>query len=546
MTAISDYFRTALLIDDQVEESTTTPLEDLSSEQSEGISEEPEPGLTPPPENRKVPIYSSELVRSFLDKGVVCSVYEVRETDTEEESRLNDLILHGAGIADLLILDWLLFGDDSDTVKAIKTITEEHEDRLTIIVVFTGTPSLISIVERLEEAAGFNRVDDENFVLKRDHTVVLVFGKPKTQLHDSTEKNRIATYQNLPGKIQTDLTKVFRGRMSEFAFKGVNVIRESVPRVLATFSSSLDIGALIHRALLPEPDDAGSQLIRLLASDFEQALTEQRVDDVWNTDSVRQFLLDSHLIVSPDKLAQYLKDNGNVEADLKKLDGKPLANEAVAMGLSRIGMSSISSKTAKRLTNLLTCAFGKDLEQPKEAEKSNETFAALMSSIDFGNVPPVLELGVVLKVIKALKDDEPSVDFWLCIQPLCDSVRIRDRRAFPLMPLKKSCEGGEESDAMIRDGDDFIAVPFQKHPYELKMSEFKPEKENGRVIATGESSNWQFEDVDGRIYRAVTRLRFELAAKAVQGFASSASRVGVDVSEWLRRRAPEPSKPKTV
>lgn len=213
--------------------------------------------------------------------------------------------------------------------------------------------------------------------------------------------------------------------------------------------------------------------------------------------------------------------------NLKKHLGKPklepqtFAHEVLTEGLLKKGLKD---RQVKKVVIELTDAFCNDLEQIQQTKKPSETFAALMNSIDFGDSPPRLELGVVVK--------DKSAKFWLCIQPLCDSVRLQGKRAFPLMPLEKCAD---KPDAMIRDGDDFVAVSFQQHPYELKMLEFTPKEETGTVTATGGPSNWQFKSVDGCVYHAVTRLRFEFAAKAVQGFASSASRVGVNVSEWLRR-----------
>lgn len=252
-TPISNYFRTALLIDDRVV-SDYASLEDLSSRedfQNEGLGnifQEPRPGLIPPSAEDRRPVYPSGLVRSFLKEGVVCSVHEVKTGDSD----LKSLALQGAEIADLLILDWLLFGDATDTVNAIQAIAEKHKDRLTVIVVYTGTPRLDDIVERLQEDADFNKLNREDFVLRRDNTVVLVFGKPEIQRAKDEGQNRTADYQDLPKMIQNDLVRVFKGLMPEFAFKGINVIRESLPRVLATFPPSLDAAALIHRALLSD------------------------------------------------------------------------------------------------------------------------------------------------------------------------------------------------------------------------------------------------------------------------------------------------------
>ena len=305
MTAISAYFRTALLIDDRVEPDYGG-LEKLGVGEGEDSSEEPESDLIPPSENDETPVSPSELVTAFLYEEIVCGVRQPTESDD-----LKALALLGAQIADVLILDWLLFGDDSATVDAIKEIAETRKDLLTVIVVFTGVLSLRKVSDRLIDAADF--VEPHDFVLKHGNTIVLVFGKPGITLTDG-EDVRTAEYSELPGMIREDLEWIFKGLMPEFAFGGINALRESTPRVLATFKSELDAGALVHRALLPEPSDAGVQFIRLLVSEFEQAMTERQVGNVWNIDSSSDSLMERISEGKLSNLAQKLKssDRGRV------------------------------------------------------------------------------------------------------------------------------------------------------------------------------------------------------------------------------------------
>ena len=152
-----------------------------------------------------------------------------------------------------------------------------------------------------------------------------------------------------------------------------------------------------------------------------------------------------------------------------------------------------------------------------------------MSSSHLGDVPPRLELGVVVR--------DQSERYWLCIQPACDSVRIHQPRAFPMMPLK--VKGADRTDAMIQTADgSYVRAGFERSPYKVAMPQFAP-TEAAAVVAAPKSSSWRFTSVDGHVYTAVARLRLEVALRAVQGFASQASRVGVDESEWLRVGAPE-------
>ena len=510
MTAIGDYFRTALLIDDRVE-SDYRALEALGIEYADATPSEPEPGLVVPPPEDATPVLPSSLVGAFLAEGVVCSVVE----PTDDPSEIEATALRGAQIADLLILDWLLFGSASATMGAIREIVEQNKSRLRVIVVFTGAHSLSDVVARLVEEVGFEGGD---FVLRRGSTVVLVFGKPGPPLTGGEDRRQPSSdYRDLPGMIREDLEMVFKGLMPEFAFRGINTLRESTPRILATFNSDLDGAALVHRALLPEPTDAGPQFVKLLASEFEQAMHDRRVGEVWDFESVRTHVEHTPLGGSPERLAVRLRSNQDVSDDLKGHDDMRLSREAVVNGLSKIGMAD---RAVSRAVGDLAEAVG-------DAEASNESLAVLMSSSSLGETPPRLELGVVLQ------DREGR--HWLCIQPLCDSVRLDSGRAFPMLPLALN---PQEPRALIRSPEgDAIRVGFDPSPHRLAVPEFLPTHERA-VIAQGDPSYWRFISDDGAEYRAITRLRPEVAAQAVQGLASEASRTGADVSEWLRRGAP--------
>ena len=387
-------------------------------------------------------------------------------------------------------------------------------NQLTVIVVFTGVLHLSEVVDRLTDE-DFAELGD--FVLKRGDTIILVFGKPGITLPDG-EDSRTAKYSELPGMIRADLEWIFKGLMPEFAFGGINALRESTPRVLATFNSELDAGALVHRALLPEPSDAGNQFVRLLVSEFEQAITERQVGNVWNMDSSSDSLTRLIRTGNPSSLVQKLRSSEGVDSSTRNLSDQELVRNTVARGLSKVGL-----KVSKKGVGALTAAFG-------NGEASNESLAILMSSSGFGQDPPILELGVVLRDIES--------NYWLCVQPLCDSVRLEGERAFPMVPLNADPENTDKKNPAVifrsPEGESVVAS-IEISPYMLTMRTFDP-GEADTVVARDASSQWTFTCVDSRHYIAVARLRPEIAAQAVHGLASAASRPGLDSSEWLRRR----------
>lgn len=508
MTAISEYFRTALVIDDRVE-GDYSPPEELSTDDTSDLSGEPQPGLIPPPADDATPVHPSALVGAFIDEGIVCGVLQ----PDNQESDLVALARQGAQVADLLILDWLLFDEHTRTIDMISAVADTNKGRLTVVVIFTGVPRLSAIVDRLTEATDFEEIHD--FVLQCENTVALIFGKPGIKLVGG-EDRRTAEYRDLPARIRGDLETIFGGLMPQFVFRGVNAVRDSTPRILASFGSDLDAGALVHRALLPQADDAGPQFIRLLAGDLEQALHDAEVGDLCGTDSGAESLARATSGGNSSELAARLRRSGNVSSEMKDLDDGPLAHEAITRGLAGVGLGDSAVSEA---VDDLTAAFG-------NGAASSEELAVMMSSSDFGQNAPRLELGVVLR--------DACGKYWLCIQPLCDSVRLKNCRAFPMLRLRLEEKAPA---AVIRSPEDtLIRIRFDTAPYRLAMPRFKPTRAEA-VVAHGEPSDWRFTSVDGTEYRAVTRLRPELASQAVQGLTSAASRAGFDASEWFRRKA---------
>ena len=541
MTAIGDYFRTALLIDDRAFD-TTSYLESAGPEPA-GYGE-PTSGLEAV-QDEEASVDWNSIVHAFLQEKVVCSV--LRPDQGED---ISELIVRGSKIADLLILDWDFFDDNGQiTIEAIREIALSDAPRVKVlkaIVIYTEI-SFDSIIDALVNECELVKDKESDFVFSKDATLVMVFGKSSIRpMEGEEEGNRIASYSELPTKIRQDLEDHFGGLAPELAFSAINIIRESAPRILATFDSSLDAPLLTHRALLPDVSDIGSQFIRLLTNEFEVSLVENFVADLLEEDFIRERLELLGIIKSPEKLAMKLKNSPKVTDDHKKLDDSELVKESVTIGLREMGLSN---SKLNQLVDPLVRAFD-------VSDEYHKSLAILMCSTQFGNISPRLEAGIVLEKVEQPDDEvceqpekvEPESKYWLCIQPLCDSVRLSGPRKFPLLPLIVQPDGSAASkkaspDAMIRAADG-VALPirFSSSIHDLEMPEFEPAEGESSVTAQkkdreGKNDNgWYFKDTGGERYRAVCRLRTEFTQQAVQGLTSGVARPGVDSSEWLRRQ----------
>lgn len=505
MNAIGEYFRTAVLIDDRADDDDS-PLEPL--QQFASLQSEPTEGMVPPTDADETPLYWSRLVRAFLREGIVCSVLKP-EPQAED---LTKLTLLAAETADLLILDWLLFGDRTETVSLINAVAEEQQDRLRVVVIYTGISDLLSVKQSLIDECDFTPTSD--YLLRRDNTVAIIFGKPGVEL-PTDEKDRTTDYEALPGRIREELTSTFGGVVPEFVFASINSLRSLAPRWLATFNRNLDSGYLLHRMLLPNPEDAREHLADLLADEFLAAMAERgTADKLSDTTLARHLVGPPTLIASPDELAALLKRSSKLSDPHKNLPDIELVRLAVRRGIAPLGLGDSWSNKA---LNACVSAFG-------GGDTQHERFAALMCSRPLGDSPPALELGIVLTHNEAI---------YLCIQPLCDSVRIEGSRQFLMVPLKEVARGAETS-VLIEFESGMKRLRFTTRPYLMRMPSFEA-TDGGRVVAIRTADTWTFTDRDGGDYTAICRLREAFARQALATLSGAVARPGANASEWLRR-----------
>jgi hypothetical protein len=152
---------------------------------------------------------------------------------------------------------------------------------------------------------------------------------------------------------------------------------------------------------------------------------------------------------------------------------------------------------------------------------------------------PDLRLGALLRSldVTGTEEDEPLVRFWICLQPLCDSVRLETPTQFPLLSLQKST---------VEDRFDFIVpsaegyVPLEAKQFRLReiaLPVFSPETETQTVVASWAERAFAFTSSDGVQYEWLGQVRLEKAHKFLHALATVAGRIGIDEYEYLRLAA---------
>jgi len=150
---------------------------------------------------------------------------------------------------------------------------------------------------------------------------------------------------------------------------------------------------------------------------------------------------------------------------------------------------------------------------------------------------PTLQLGTILK-----KQKEGFCEWFLCLTPLCDCVRLKEETNFlflQLYPGKKS-----RADIIIKTQDGtYEPLVVKKDKLRTLTIPFEPINGSDRINAKRWRKEWRIKSNGIGVkskrtsYQWVGELRYTKALAIAHQVAANTSRVGVDDFEWLRRQA---------
>ena len=464
-----------------------------------------------------------KIVTSFAKKQIICSLYQPeRAASFSEKSEVFSLCL----AADIVIVDWDLHGDAG--TKALELVGEliqravaDTPEQLRLILVYTDQVNLPDIGNQLYQKISENlgernlSVEDDGLAFHTLSSRVSILGKENGKRPDQY-KNHEVIEKELADKAIEEFTKLASGLLYGTALKGLAEIRKNSRKILSKFNSSLDPAFLTHRAMsLGSDEDASNHIIPLLVSEIESVLedvlpspliTEQLITDwcmnVWEPGSPANNLL----------LGKSEEDIRSIATDfcLEGEKAKEKNNQILKLN---------SNQNVRKFSKLLLAS---------ENASSNYEFSHLMASRTFyGKALKTLRLG---SVIHDLESDQ----YLLCIQPVCDSVRLGEKRKFLFVELTKADSGnGYASHVVIHDNGEAIELYYQPKSFKCYITEFSPDSRSKQVQVAKPDNN--FVDTAGKKYVWIDQLKTSHAQRAVERYARELSRVGLTESEWLRR-----------
>ncbi|KAB8185250.1 hypothetical protein FKV24_010790, partial [Lysobacter maris] len=434
--AAQEFIQTAVFVDDRIYERS-------SAKSSEGPSKliTPKPrrkaiknvsvgaktNVTPPEiaEEDSSPD-SYDIVTSFAKKQIICCLYQPKSK--AKVSPTSD-IFPLCKSADVVILDWDLFGDkgkralelvDGLVAQAVQDVPEQ----LRLILVYTQETNLFSVANELYEKVHAS-IGDEfqplegGLTFHTSNSRITVLGKPGRERAD-TNPEHIVHEKDIADAAVIEFAKLASGLLQAATLLGLSEIRKNSRKILSKFNTSLDPAFITHMAMCLPDEDASSHVTPLLVSEIESVL-----EDVLPSPLISSKLLADwcNNVWKPGAHLSRIFNNANV-------DYKSVAIEICSKGFKQAAKDNSLvpniNKSGSKHVNKAAKIF-----LPNDASEANHSFSQLMASRTFyGNGKRTLQLGCIVR-------NQVNGHYLLCIQPVCDSVRLKDARSFIFVKMSE-------------------------------------------------------------------------------------------------------------
>ena len=485
-------------------------------------------GTAPQPSRRDgqrgVPLDAKPLIDGFASLGVACAVLRPSQSEIASSEWTRSGVVQAAKRADIIVLDWRLgpsYG--TDTLEIVRNIlTEDHRHhRLRLIAIYTGENDLSDITKQVSDTIdefygdAWPVAEGEFWVSKGPVRASVI---PK-------EGNRYAgaigvQESALPERLVKEFSTITRGLLRNVALAGISALRDSTHSVLAKFGTELDPAYLGHRMLLPDPAEAEDHIVEALGAELLAVLEDQRPGNEASICAIGKWLVER---ISAGPLA-----SGMLSSVSGITDPLDMRKELVGKGIDHVSNTNPGKRQLVRDATRLF--LGDDIQS---ARRSDLGFAALLSlKTRYPTVQPTLTLGTVLR-----KGPSGSgAQYFLCIQPKCDSVRLHSATGFPLIPLQVRQDDQAFAIVVENVNDEWVNLDVDTKPSGLALAWFAPkEPHHQEIVAYEREFDYFFSDETGSEYQWLGELKDEHAMQFAGEVAANLGRPGPNYSEWLRR-----------
>lgn len=473
-------------------------LAEIEEEEKEQEQEQVSNSEVSDPAN--TPLNAKEIVDAFAARGVVCGVLRPSADATDEVRRVAPRAIRRS---DLVIVDWHLYGDDGEaTIALLEDVLQEAGAAMRLVAIYTGDPDLPRVARKLMERLGGASIDETSVEIGAARIVVIGKADP------DAPKEGAVSEGDLPNRLVELYAALADGLVRATALSALGALRGATYRLLAGLGPEIDLGYVGQRALVYPSSEAEDHLLGMLISELRAIIEDDEETRACTDGDAVALWLERESEdgrggrISPEALA------AAVETDPYDADSVRALHE------SHAEFNAINLK--KGLTEHIA-------PTTEAAKAADERFAMRMTlKLVYQRPERILSIGTIV----ARSDGS----YWLCIQPACDSLRVKGSRRFPFVPLTVSTS---RVDYVIDDGDETTYLHLSRKPADIEHWTFKADPKYRAVVAKGDPP--AFVSTGRRRFRWVGQLNEAHAHRAAQEVGAEQSRIGLAESDWLRR-----------
>lgn len=534
----SRFLQTAVLIDDELvwddEVEPTGSSEDaLTPPGVQDVLMEPE--VTVRPSGRpSSAIKAGKLVRGFANQRLICAPYQWKSKD--------DDIPEFTRKADLIVLDWKLAGGEELGTSAKAFLARRlkqdltFERRLRYIAIYTDQAKelvLKEIAEHLDQTEGVtaNLSKNEVDVVTASGALIWRISHFSKAHVDETE---------LPGRLVAGFEAFASGLLPGVVMAAVTEMRNRTFETLFHYRSQLDQAAVCHYLALASSEmaypsafeDFRAFLVDLIVAEMSDAIHgSPMVEEALSREAVVEAV--SSWKPPAQVLARVPKpDNGSDDCKsndpgiVKSLFEHKTREEFVSAADSISPGKGIPKAIAAGGRKGLILASAKPDELAELAMRDLLNYHPLTQNDEFQ-----LRSGTIIKC----ETGGASV-YYVCVQPLCDSVRLSGETAFPLLVLK---ENTSNFHYIVPSSAKLVRLESKFKPSDQLMATFTPSAETGdvRTQLDPKSGERVFSSTSGESYTWVAQLKDVYSLELQSKLSEQGGRVASNKFEWLRGRS---------
>ena len=505
------------------------------------------------------------VVRKFADDGKICTVHNfLDKSDIERFVKVSQN-------SDITILDWKMNlsqmaidmsdgnneddEDDEDdeegskghnTIEILKQIISYQQNRFKLFVIYTDETEFTRIINEIFQNLSDICLDpciESPFSLTCNSNKIIVLGKEAVKKKVTLMKElfeRCYNYEELPYAIYKEYSIITKGVVSSIFLKSITSLRDNTYCLLSAFHNNLDSAFISHKSVLPEPDNAHEHILNLIGSEVKSIICENVSNELIN--SIIEKYIDSleHLTANFE-IKEEIREEYEIplilgKEHIKDVQANNILNSSLLSGkaLKDQAKIQINRECINELPKLIV--KGKYKVKSKsdinsEVKQANIEFAKLTTIKNHYGTQnnSILTLGVIVESL----NEKIEKEYYVCIQPKCDSVRISESenqigRRFIFLQLQKTKAKGE---IIVSDKLCFNVIYKTAN---LKSFVFKAENGLSSIISNSTDSELCYIDINGKKFKYICELKNDFSQSIVNNYAAQLSRVGMNHSEWLR------------